>query len=334
MAWQPERSTVNQRLQIGPESTSALGTPVAATKLLECFDWQFGINGDINTYTPTGHKYATEQTENTEWVDGTLGGNLDFNGILYPLAGVCGATTPTAAGSSTTAKQWTFTPPTTGSVVPQTYSVEQGDSTYAHSMAYLLFSQFGYTATRSAVSCSGKTISHPISTGITMTDNPTAVPMAPVAGKQYNVYLDPTSEALGTTQLTKALSIDYTMDSVYNPFWPMNRSNIGFTSHVDVAPSCTVKILLEADAVGMGLLNSLQVGSTQFLRVEAVGAVIDADNTINNTITHDMAIKIGKPNTFSDNDGVFAIEWDCPIVEDPTWGMAQQFVVTNLITAL
>jgi hypothetical protein len=53
-----------------------------------------------------------------------------------------------------------------------------------------------------------------------------------------------------------------------------------------------------------------------------------------NTFQHDMAIKIGKPSTFADEQGVFAIEWDCPIVEDPAWGKAQMVTVTNLLTAL
>ena len=41
------------------KSTSALGTAVPAGKILECFDWQFAINGDVIFYTPTGHKYPT-----------------------------------------------------------------------------------------------------------------------------------------------------------------------------------------------------------------------------------------------------------------------------------
>src|SRR5260221_4272446 len=97
------RATVNQRVQIGAEVTTTPGTTVAANKLLQCFDWQFGINADVKFYRPTGRKYDTVQEENTEWVDGTMTGPMDFNGILYPLLSACGSITP-----PTLADVWSF----------------------------------------------------------------------------------------------------------------------------------------------------------------------------------------------------------------------------------
>ena len=134
MTFTPERSSVNQRVQIGAEST--IGTAVPAGKLLECFDWVFGINGDVVDYTPTGHKYVNVQEENTEWTDITLGGEMDYNGLIYPAGGVFGAVTPAAHGSSSVAKDWIYTPPVFGSVAPQTYTLQQGDSTRAHQTAW------------------------------------------------------------------------------------------------------------------------------------------------------------------------------------------------------
>lgn len=336
MSWTPEITSVNQKVQIGPESTSALGTAVAAGKLLECFNWQFGINADIVDYTPTGHKYVNIREENTEWVDGTLSGAMDYNGILYPASGVFGSVTPVAHGSSSSAKDWAFAPPTNGSIVPQTYTIQQGDSIRARQIAYGLFTQLGYTYTRKDVKIAGKLISQPISDGISLTASPTAIALSPVVGKHINVYLDSTSGGLGTTQLLKVLSVDYSFDNVYGPFWPLNRANVGFTVHVDLMPKATVKLKLEADANGMALLGYLQSGTTYYLRVQAQGPQIASDGpgAVYATITHDMAIKIGKPSTFADDAGIFAIEWECAVVEDPVWGHAQLFTVTNLITAL
>jgi hypothetical protein len=428
MTFTPERSSVNQRVQIGAEST--IGTAVPAGKLLECFDWVFGINGDVVDYTPTGHKYVNVQEENTEWTDITLGGEMDYNGLIYPAGGVFGAVTPAAHGSSSVAKDWIYTPPVFGSVAPQTYTLQQGDSTRAHQTAYTLFTDFGYTVTRKDAKLTGKAITQPISDGVTLTSSPTAVALAPTVAKQYNIYLDSTSGALGTTQLLKVLQVVYSFSGVYGPFWPINRANIGYTSHVDLVPKSDIKIKLEADAAGMALLIYLQQGTTYYLRVQAVGSVIDNNQTLTigggavsgnftltykgqttaniaysssltaatvqtafqllstvstnctvsgsnggpytfafsgalasdttamtatnvsltggtptivvtqtqiyNTFTHDMAIKVGKPSTFSDDSGIFAIEWAAVIVEDPSWGSgkAQTMTLTNLITAL
>ena len=71
MTWTPIATWVNNEVQIGPESTSALGTPVSAGKKLGCSDWVFQIESDANFYTPTGHKYPTAQEQNTEWMSGT-----------------------------------------------------------------------------------------------------------------------------------------------------------------------------------------------------------------------------------------------------------------------
>lgn len=334
----PERASINQRVQIGAEAT--IGTSVACSKLLECFDWVMGINGDVTTYSATGHKYDQVSEENTEWTDFTVGGLMDYNGVLYPLCGVMGATTPVAHASSVTAKDWILTPPVSGSVAPQTYTAQQGDSVRAHEFAYGLFTDFGYTLTRKGVKlASTKGIAQALTDGATLTSTPVAVALATMVAKQFNIYLDPTSAGLGTTQLLKVLQVDYAFAGVYGPFWPINRSNISFTSHVDVKPKSSVKLKVEADSVGMGLLTSLQQGTTQYLRVEAQGAQIASDggtgsDPIYNGFQHDMAIKIGKPSTFSDDSGIFAIEWDCTIVEDSTWGKAQTITVTNLITAL
>lgn len=334
MTWTPERSTINQRVQVGPEATTALGTPVAAGKLLECFDWVFGITPDITEYTPTGHKYVTEQEENMEWVDGTLSGWMDYNGLAYILGGAMGSVAPALHSPSTTAYDWVFTPPTTGSIVPQTLTIQQGDAVRAHSFAYGLFTQVGYKVTRKATTTSAKLIGQPLSDGITLTASPTAVALAPIVGKQVNVYLDTTSAGLGTTQLTRFLEIDFTFDGIYGPSWFLNRSTVGFTAHVDLKPKCTVKLKVEANAQGMGLLADMQAGTTFYLRVDAQGAEIDVPNSVFQEFKHDMAIKIGKPSTFSDDAGIFAIEWECTVIEDPTWGKAQTLTLTNLLSTL
>ncbi len=338
MAWTPERTYATQKIQIGAESTTALGTSVAASKLLECFDWQLGPEMDVNFYTPTGHLYPSTQEQNTEWLEGTLGGNLDYNGIVYPLAGLMGSVAPATHLASATAKDWIFTPPITSVVVPQTYTLEQGDSSRAHKVVYGLFTEFGYKGTRKDFSCSGKFIAQPISDGITLTPTPTAVAIAPVVSKHINVYLDATSAGLGTTQLNRVLSIEYQMSDVYDVLWVLNRATIGWTAHVNKQPKCTVKLKVEADAAGMAMLGYVQSGATYYLRVDAQGQQIASDGpgAIFNAIKHDMAIKFGKPSKFEDEQGVFAIEWEGTIVEDPAWdgGKAQTITVTNLLGAL
>jgi hypothetical protein len=425
MAWTPEVSSVNQRVQVGAESLSALGTAVPANRYLEMFDWKIGIAPDVIFYTPTGHKYATVQEENMEWVDGEVSGWIDYNGSVYILGGAMGAVSPVAHGSSAIAKDWIFIPPITGSIVPQTLTVQQGDQVRARQFTYGLFNDFGYKITRKEATLSSKFVGQPLADGITLTASPTSIVAVPVVGKQVDVYLDTTFAALGTTQLLRVLSLDYAFSGIYGQIWPLNRSTIGFTTHVDSKPATTIKILEEANAEGMSFLSYLQGGQTGYLRVQGQGSCIDnlqtvtlgvqtsgnftltylgqttgniaynataaavqtalsalssiptgavavtgaaggpynidfsgvlltnpaaltgnfsglttpanasiAQNQSYYAMTHDMAIKVGKPTAFQDSEGVYALEWECTIVEDPIWGNAQKLTFTNLLTAL
>jgi len=270
MPWVQERAWVNQRIQIGAESTSALGTSVAAGKLLLPFSFDFGIEADVLFYGATGRKYDQAQEENEEWVAGTWGGPLDFNALLYPLAGCMGSISPATHGVSLTAKDWVYIPPVTGSIVPQTYTLQQGDpNVRAHSFTYGLFDKFAYKLTRKDAICDGGIIAQALTDNIVMTASPTAVALAPIASKFFNVYLDSSVANLGNTQLLRVLAVDYMFEGVYEPLWVLNRANLTWTAHVDMKPKAMVKLLLEADAAGMGLLPTLQSGATQFMRVNA-----------------------------------------------------------------
>jgi len=432
MPWTPERSSINQTLQFGLEATP--GVNVAATKQIQCFAIVFAPMADVAQFEATGRKYPTIVIENSEWVEGTLTGILDYNGIVYALAGTCGAATISAHGASATAKDWLFVPPLTGSVQPQTLTIEQGENNafgnaiYNHKVNYGLISELGYKGDRkTGYTVSGKVLAQALQRGITMTASPTTVALAPTAGKHFNYFLDPTSAALGTTQLLKVLNHDYLFGNLYGMFFPFNRANLGWATHVDLNPTCSIKLLLEADATGMTPLSYLQAGTTNFLRVQGQGSIIDNLQTVtigggatggtftlsyknqttalitysvgltsatvntafqllstvstNCTVTgsaggpyiftfsgalasdmspvgvtnvaltggtptvssvaqaynifqHDMAVKVTKPNPFSDSNGVFAEEWEFAIVEDATWGAAQKFLITTLLTAL
>ncbi len=274
----PNRASINVKTQIGVESTA--GTSVAANKVLQAYDFKTGIKPVTKMVAASGRKYPASQMENKEWVGGTLTGSMDFNHLPYLLSSAWGIISPAAHGASATAKDWVGTPPVTGSVTPQTYTFEQGDSVRAHKFTYGLVNKFGYNFTRDDTACSGDLIGQPLNDPITMTGSPTLVALAPIASKFWNIYLDATSAGLGTTQLLSPLSFNYEMGNIYMPAWFINRANIGFTSHVDGDPTCVAKLLVMADAQGMGLLSNLQTGATGFLRAEALGLIIDNLQTL------------------------------------------------------
>jgi|SRR5712672_3313448 len=279
MPFTPRRSAINQTLQFGVETTP--GTAVPANKRIDALALVMGIKGTFKSTSGTGRKYASVQQLNTEWSEASFTGSLDFNALTYILAGALGITTPTTHGASAVAKDWVFDAILSGSRQPQTLSIEQGEAaTRAQKFAYGLINSFGYKVTRQDASVTGSMIAQQVSDGITLTASPTAVPLLPMTGQMFNLYLDPTSANLGVTQLTEFISYDFAMGNIYGPFWPINRSNASYAAHVDLNPTATVKIMTEADAVGMSLLTGMRAGTTQYLRLQGQGGVIDNIQTV------------------------------------------------------
>lgn len=283
MTFNPERSTVNQTLQLGVETTPGVAVP--ANRRIDCLAFKFGIKGDFKKTAGTGRKYDSVQQLNAEWTEGSFDGSLDYNGLVYVKSGALGIITPTAHGSSSVAKDWIFDAILTGSRQPQTYSFEQGENaTRAQKLAYGLINKYGYKLSRKTdASCNGGVLAQSVTDGITMTSSPTAIPLKPITGQQFNLYLDTSGATLGQTQLLKPLTTEFSMDGIYGPAWYANRANSSFSAHVDLKPNAGVKFSVAADAVGMGPLTNMRKGDTRFLRVECVGDVIDNNQTV--TIT-------------------------------------------------
>lgn len=275
MTFNPEISSINQTLQLAPEVTP--GVAVAASKRLDCVNFKFGPKGDFKKTAGTGRKYDSVQQLNAEWVEGSFDGSLDYNGLLYLFAGALGIPTPVAHGSSSVAKDWVLDAILSGSRQPQTYSFEQGENaTRAHKFAYGLINKIGYKLSRKTdASCNGGVLAQSVTDGITMTSSPTPIALKPITGQQFNLYLDSSSGSIGTTQLTKALNAEFSLDGIYGPAWYANRANSSFSAHVDLKPNASVKFAVAADATGMGPLTNMRKGDTRYLRVETVGDVID-----------------------------------------------------------
>ncbi len=325
--------SLNRRLQIGDETTP--GTAVAGDRLLECFNFAFTPKPEIKSFRGTGRRWVSTAEMNREWAEWKIDGNFDYQGFTYLVAGAWGILTPSTHSAGTNSKDWVWTPPVSGAITPRTYTVEMGDSVRAFKTAYGLITGFGYKGSREDFNCSASMIAQAFTDNITMTSSPSAVTLAPVVGKHVNLYCDSSSGGLGGTQFTRAFDIEFSYDSAFGVFWPLNRANASFTGHADTVPKNTFKMLLETDTQGMSIYSTyLQLGATVYVRVDAVGTIIEGAIPYN--MQHDMALKVTNVSEMKDTQGIFAMEYECEVTEDPTWssGQAQKLTLTNLLTAL
>ena len=332
------RASINQQVQVGVEVTH--GTPVAAAKLLDAFVWTAGLKATTKQNRGTGRQYPSASALLTEMSAGKVSGPGDFAQLVYILSTLYGAGTTALHTPSTTAYDWNWTPGITGSyaALAKSLTLQMGDATDAEQYAFLVFTGFGYSFDRKQeVTISGDWMAQTFTDGVSLTASPTAVEQVPMTGAQFNVYLDPTSAALGTTQLTAPLKVDYKASGYYDPFWPINRTNASFTDIVDKEKKHELKLSLEADSTAIAFKGSyLEVGARAYVRVQGQGPLIDVTNSVHATFQHDMACFVSEMSEFGDEDGVYKVDYTLQIAEDTAWGTgeAQKITLTNLLQTL
>lgn len=328
----PERSSLNQVIQIGVEVTA--GTAVAADKKFQSIGIEPTPNLEIDQFRPMGQKYRALATLSKEWTTANISGRGSYTELVYLLSSVVDTAVIATPGGGTLARTWTFTPDSFDDDAPKTFTVEHGSSVRADSFTHGIVTEFGMSFSRDTVEVSGSMLGQAITDDITLTGAPTDITLVPIHAKDLLVYMDTTAAGLGSTKLTRVLSVDFTLGSRFSPVWVIDDTEASFVAVIESEPDLTMSIMMEADAEGMARLTDVRAGSTKFIRVFAQDATEIDVATNNYEFTLDFAGKVSDTGGFSDADGVYAIEWTFVGVHDATWTKAYEFVLQNALTAL
>lgn len=321
-----ERATISQVVQVGKESTS--GTSVAAGKKLTGLNITTGSQIDVTKYKSLGQKFLATTALNKEWVQADLSGPITYSEIVYVLAGLIKNVTPTG----TTAKTWVFAPSNAAEDTPATFTVEQGSSTRAHKFAYGLVNALNLKFSRNGNELSGTMLGQALTDGITLTSTPTDVELVPVTPTQVQVYLADTAAGLaGASALTRALEVEWNLSNRWGALYPLNAST-SWAAHVETEPELQCKLLVEADAAGMGLLTTMRNGATKFMRIKGLGALISGGDYY--MLQIDTALRVTAVDPFEDSEGVYAIRWTMEAAYDSTWAKATEITAVNTVAAL
>lgn len=307
---------------------SVAGTSVNAKKKLQSISIEPNIKAEVASFRPMGGKFATMAALGKEWTEAGISGNAAYSDIVYLLASALNYAKPAQITSpSGKAYKWTFTPGQAAPDAVKTFTVECGSSVRAGKFSYGLVTDVGLSFTRESVEVSGTMIGQQYTDNISLSASPTSIEPVPILPTQVAVYMDATSAGLGNTKLTRVLSAEFEIGDRFGPLWALDSANDSWVTHVEIEPTATLKILMEADANGMALLDSMRAGDKQFVRVQAVGAEIETGNDY--TLTLDMCGTVTEVSDFSDADGVYAIEWTLRATYDDTWKKALTVEVIN-----
>src|SRR5262245_62012978 len=327
----PEVATVASSIQIGAETTP--GTAVAASKLLNYLGLAPGIELTFNRFRPMGQKYAGALTPGQDSTSSDVSGQGSYSELIYPFCSVFQNVTPTTV--DTTAKLWTFTPAARTEDSIKTFTVEAGSSTRAQKAPYVLFTGIELTFNRTdGVTLGGSAIGQAIQDNITLTGSPTGVEDVPILPTHLDVFVDPTSGAIGTTKLTRDFNAVFRCTDRFSPVWPINSTLGSYGSHCEIEPTVQVEITVEADTQGMGYLANARAGTTVYLRLSAVSTLLAGAATAKYQLWIDVAGKVSAINAFDDSDGVKVLTYTFDAVYDSGWAKAFTIALQNKTATL
>ncbi len=322
-----ERASIFSTVQIAVESVAGTN-PAAGFKQLSALTLEPGVKVEIESYRASGQKFPTVAALNKEWTEAKLGGPITYTEIIYLLSTLVSYAAPTG----TPGKIWVFEPGLTAASTVKTLAIEQGDATRAHSFTYGVVKELTLKFGRDGCDMDGTMIGRALVDGITKTAGATTIAPQIVMPTQVSVKLADTWAGLaGASALTRVISTQWSMADRFGPVWALDGTTYPAAT-VETEPKVEVKLKMQADAAGMGLLTNMRAGTTKYMRIEATGALISGADY--HKLTIDTACKVMDVSPFEDSDGVFAIEWTMNGFYDATATKTSEITVINSLTAL
>jgi hypothetical protein len=338
-----DNAHVLQRTQIVPEVTP--GTTLPATKILQSVDLMDKIEATGRSIRAAGGKYGVATVLEQEWVSGSVGGDPSFTELPYLFSSLFGAISAPAqtldathTNAPTGSYKWVFDTSTYNPDTPQTFTFERGNAFRGRKIGYGLITDYGLDMTRKGISHSGSWIGQAVTDPFTLTAALPQIPVVPLSPNLGDVYIDPTSGALGTTKMTRCFKCNPKVGNRYNPVWPINSAASSYSGHVEDAATGTCATVVEYDANGAAFLTSLRAGTRAFMRFSVLGPTIYSASTptvlITHSLTWDMCVMVKAAEAFSSEDGTQAIGFNFDIVHDATWGKSQHVEVITTTSTL
>ncbi|MGC4107815.1 MAG: hypothetical protein QM753_15950 [Thermomicrobiales bacterium] len=329
------RSFQNVGVQFGVEATK--GTSVAANKRLLGFMVNPQPAIEKTQFKPSGSRVNTVDQVISEKTEADFEGPIDYNTIVYPLSSMFGKVTPVAQSApNAAAKDWTWNFTGRGDTNAQTYTVEVGDATSAMKFTYGTFTGAELSISRTDDNTiSGAMLGQQLQTGQTLTATPTEIDIVPVAASSWDVYVDTTSAAIGTTKLPSLYEAGLNFSDFFSEEYTVDSTKPSFASLFDAEePTYESSMMVAADATGLAYITAARNAEKRFIRFVSQGAIIPSASASKYTIQIDMCVGITEIDSIENDDGKYVINVNFGLMYDSTWAKAMSIKVTNGLTTL
>jgi hypothetical protein len=161
----------------------------------------------------------------------------------------------------------------------------------------------------------------------------TTVPVKAMQAPEWDIYIDSTAGGIGTTAY-KMYSGAFTFNGLTNPDWVISSALTSYDDDVLQVPELTLNLVGRNDAANRSLYTSLLGGSTQYVRFQATGPLIEA--ALPYLFRVDCAVQASENiGQMGDQGGSETMAFPLTIISDSTLASGGfSCLIRNILTSL
>ena len=327
-----DRSMVTQGFYLQKETTPGTPTTTAMRRYLG-LRVRPGWNVETQEFRADGYKTNTVTQVVAESGQHTVETVQDFTALLPILASVL--TYDGVVGAGTDAYEHTFSLNAKGEDDLTTFTGIFGDGTQAIQLAYFVFNSLSIGIQRGSLTLDTSAISYEPETGATV---PTAgveeIKAAPIPARGYDVFIDDTWAALGTTKV-RPYEGNLTIGDKRAPSSPIDSSVQSFATlleNEDIDFSGSIRPGFNPEA--LSLQTAYKSGASKFIRFANTGPEIETG--VNYEIEIDVSVKVQSPGEIgaAPNSPVVTLPFNYLIMPDDVSGNTMTVRLVNTVPTL
>lgn len=158
----------------------------------------------------------------------------------------------------------------------------------------------------------------------------TLITPVPIAAGQWDIYVDDSAANLGTTKFLEAYEAEFELAERFEPTWTINSALPSFTSYVEKSAEDqehTGTLNVGASTSMESYLTTMRTGAKKFVRLQAIGPIIEG--AITHKLTIDMCVFITGTPGYDDLNGLLVLPFEFQVGRDEVWGKALTVTTVN-----
>lgn len=281
------------RLQTGIEATP--GTAVAATAIMaQLNDIRYGPITTVES-PPTRRGSLAVMDDATvlgRMARVNVGGYLTFEDSPTYLEMGYKVATPSADAGTPIAYTRTYEPTLTSEDTPKTRTLEVADNINAYNLPYGFLESFSFAAQIKALTTFQAQLGAQDYIAQAVTGSLVRRAVERVRGQKWKLYIDDTSGAIGTTQVTDCIvGFEFHSGPLYGAVSCLN-GNDTFEKVAQLGQAPTLRVDFHDSPTVAALLVNYQAGTKKLIRLQNEGSLIHGATNTYKRIRVDMAANI------------------------------------------